>query len=244
MENASKALIFAGSILITLMIIGVAVYIFQRGQNLNDNTASRAETAEIQSFNAQFASYETVWNQGESFSDDVSRYTATSALNTISDVISAVNLASSTNSQNNYGYSYYETRGGFVETINAVEVIIDMSTNTPENVSPYYLIEPHQKVKPNYVYGTENISSTELSANARSARISSFSSGFSSYAETNCNELLRVFNESKLVMYNNSNYTIYKYYFEGEYEISEQSGLIDSLKFTLVVDEGFDNYDL
>lgn len=244
MENASKALIFAGSILITLMIIGVAVYIFQRGQNLNDNTASRAENAEIQSFNAQFSSYETVWNNGATFSDKHSRYTAPSTLNTIADVISAVNLASSTNSQNNYGYSYYETRGGFVETINAVEVIIDMSTNTHENLNKYYLIEPHQSVKPNYIYGTDNISSTELSATARATRISNFSSGFSSYNETSCNELLRILNESKLVMHNNSNYTIYRYYFEGEYSLNEQSGLINSLKFTLVEDTGFDNDDL
>ena len=240
MENASKALIFAASILITLMIIAVAVYIFQRGQNLNDNTASRAETVEIQSFNAQFASYETAWNYGESFSDDAQRYIAPSTLNTVSDVISAVNLASSINSQNNLGYRYYDSRG-FVETLNAVEIIIDISNNTPDGLKKYYLIEPHQDIKTDHIYGIDNISNTNLSASSRSTRINNFSSSFSSYEETSCNELLRKLSESKLIMYNNSNYTLYKYYFEGEYEINSQTGLIDSLKFTLVYDSNFDS---
>ncbi len=241
MENASKALIFAASILISVMIIAVAVYIFQKGQNLSNTAHSRSETAEIQSFNAQFTSYETVWPYGNTFSDENARFVASSNLNTISDVISAANLASSVNYQNNYGYGYYESRGGYVETINAVEVIIDMSSNTPDGLKKYYLIEPNQNVKSDHIYGIDNISNTTLAAEARSTRISNFSSGFSSYEDTKCNTLLEKLNETKLVVHNNSNYTLYRYYFEGEYEINDQSGLVDSIKFTLVCDTGFDS---
>lgn len=245
MENASKALIIAGSVLITVMIIAVAVYIFQRGKELSNVEYTRSETADVQSFNAQFTSYETTWNYGNSIANgstgDSARYTASNSLNKISDVISAVNLAASINSQNNYGYSYYDTRNGFVETIDAVEVIIDMSVNTPDNLKKYYIIEPNQNVKSNYVYGIDSISSTTLSSEARATRISNFSSGFSTYTETKCNDLLEILNETKLVKYNNSNYTLYKYYFEGTYELNSSSGKIDSIKFTLVYDSGFDN---
>lgn len=245
MENASKALIIAGSVLISVMIIAVAVYIFQRGRNLSDETASRSETADIQAFNAQFIDYETVWNYGNVISNGDSgnnaRYVASSSLNKISDVISAANLAASVNSQNNYGYSFVDTRNGYIETVNAVEIIIDMSSNTPEGLNRYYLIEPNENVKSNYIYGINSVPSTDLSSSGRSARVSGFSSGFSTYTEIRCNDLLSALNETKLVRVNNSNYTLYKYYFEGEYQTSETTGKIDSVKFTLVYDAGFDS---
>lgn len=237
MENASKALIFAASVLISVMIIAVAVYIFQKGQNLSNTAHSKSETAEIQSFNAQFSSYETVWPYGNTFSDENVRFVASSNLNTISDVISAANLASSINYQNNYGYGYYESRGGYVETINAVEVIVDLTNNAPEGLYKYYLIEPNQKVETDYIYGTNNLATLQLSEDARSTRISNFSVD----GKTRNNDLLKALNETKLVMYNNSNYTLYKYYFTGEYEINNESGLINSVKFTLVCDTGFDS---
>lgn len=245
MENASKALIIAGSILISVMIIAVAVYIFQRGQRLSNETAIRTDTADTQAFNAQFTGYETLWNYGNVISSgdagNSARYLASSSLNKISDVISAANLAASVNSQNNYGYSFVDTRNGYIETVNAVEIIIDMSSNTPDGLDRYYLIEPNENVKANYIYGTDSVPSTDLTPEGRSARVSRFSSSFSSFTETRCNDLLSVLNETKLVRVNNSNYTLYKYYFEGEYQISETTGKIDSVKFTLVYDDGFDS---
>ena len=91
------------------------------------------------------------------------------------------------------------------------------------------------------MYGTQSIYSNSLIPQARSTRISNFSSGFSSYEETRCNDLLKALNETKLVMFNNSNYTLYKYYFEGDYQVSEVTGKIDSVVFTLVYDAGFDS---
>lgn len=244
MENASKALIIAGGILISAMIIAVAVYIFQRGQRLSNETAIRTQNADVQAFNAQFTGYETLWNYGNVISSGDSgnsaRYLASSSLNKISDVISAANLAASVNSQNNYGYSFVDTRNGYIETVNAVEIIIDMSQNTPSGLRKYYLIEPNENVKPNYIYGIDNLLNSNLSPAGRTTRVSNFSSGFSTYTETRCNDLLAALNETKLVKVNNSNYTLYKYYFEGEYQISETTGKIDSVKFTLVYDGGFD----
>lgn len=241
MENAAKALIFAGSVLISLMIIAVGVYIFQKGQNVSNIEYTRSQTVQIQTFNSQFSIYETIWTYGDNFDQTVTnkdgtttiaRYLAPSSLNTISDVISAANLATSINYQNNYGYNY-----GFLETISAVEIIIDLSSTSNSLLKyKYYLIEPSADVQSDCVYGTNSIS-TELSSEARATRISNFSPD--SDNETSCNVLLSALNETKLVQYNNSNYTLYKYYFTGEISTNEQTGMIDTVKFTLVIDNNF-----
>ncbi|MBP3800701.1 MAG: hypothetical protein J6I85_01520 [Clostridia bacterium] len=58
MENASKALIIAGAILIAIVLITLGVVILQQG----DKTTGTGETAlnsrEIESFNSQFQKYE------------------------------------------------------------------------------------------------------------------------------------------------------------------------------------------
>ncbi|MDO5556802.1 MAG: hypothetical protein Q4G05_00955 [Clostridia bacterium] len=56
MENASKALIIAGAILLSILLIGIGVYIYSsandviKGMNMNDT--------EIQAFNSKFEAYE------------------------------------------------------------------------------------------------------------------------------------------------------------------------------------------
>ena len=56
MENASKALIIAGAILLAILLITLGIYIFQQAQStVNNNGMSQAE---IQSFNSQFTKYE------------------------------------------------------------------------------------------------------------------------------------------------------------------------------------------
>ena len=58
MENASKALIIAGAILLAILLISLGIYIFSQAQNVvNDSGFSKAE---IQTFNNQFLKYEGV----------------------------------------------------------------------------------------------------------------------------------------------------------------------------------------
>lgn len=236
MENASKALIIAGSILITILLIAVAVYVFNQGKTMFRENADKS-SVEVQSFNAKFTTYQTNWEYGLVISDDTARYQASNILNNISDVISAANLASSVNYQNNYGYSYYDSRDGYVETINAVEVIIDLNGYSGSDLKKYYLIEPNKDVNSDCVYGADSISDLSLNAGARAARISSFNTS----NETSCNTLLKALSETKLVTYNNSKYTLYRYYFKGEYSMNETNSKIDSLKFTLVYDRNFNS---
>lgn len=56
MENASKALLIAGAILLAILIISLGIGIFIQAQDTIGN--SGMSKAEIQSFNSQFTKYE------------------------------------------------------------------------------------------------------------------------------------------------------------------------------------------
>ena len=57
MENASKALLIAGAVLIVILIIGVGMAIFGAGQGNVDSAIAQMSTQEKQIFNAQFDQY-------------------------------------------------------------------------------------------------------------------------------------------------------------------------------------------
>jgi len=56
MENASKALIIAGAILLAILIIGLGVFIYNQASNAIGNTGM--DQLAIQQFNGQFEPYE------------------------------------------------------------------------------------------------------------------------------------------------------------------------------------------
>jgi len=56
MENASKALIIAGAILLAIVIISLGLVVVNNVRNVTDNT--NLSEQEIQSFNAKFIAYE------------------------------------------------------------------------------------------------------------------------------------------------------------------------------------------
>lgn len=58
MENASKALIIAGAILISILLISVGVLVMNSINPMKDSAQKRAEAMASESFNAQFTSYE------------------------------------------------------------------------------------------------------------------------------------------------------------------------------------------
>ena len=57
MENASKALIIAGSVLIAILIISLGLFIFKSTEGTTDQTKKLGETLEVQQFNSQFLKY-------------------------------------------------------------------------------------------------------------------------------------------------------------------------------------------
>ena len=58
MENASKALIIAGAILISILLIGVSMMIFNGAGGLFNNATATMSKQEIQAFNSQWTQYE------------------------------------------------------------------------------------------------------------------------------------------------------------------------------------------
>lgn len=58
MENASKALIMAGSVLIALMIIGALLLMFNNLSTYQESNVEETRQAQISEFNSQFATYD------------------------------------------------------------------------------------------------------------------------------------------------------------------------------------------
>ncbi len=58
MENASKALLIAGAVLIAILLIGVAMLIYQGAMGGIDQAISSMSQQEKDAFNAQFTQYE------------------------------------------------------------------------------------------------------------------------------------------------------------------------------------------
>ena len=56
MENASKALVIAGAILLAILLISLGIMVFNQGQDAIKN--SGMSKAEISAFNGQFTKYE------------------------------------------------------------------------------------------------------------------------------------------------------------------------------------------
>ena len=60
MENASKALIIAGAILISILLISVGVMVMNSAGDVTGQAGESMQSAAIQSFNADFLNYEGV----------------------------------------------------------------------------------------------------------------------------------------------------------------------------------------
>lgn len=58
MENASKALIIAGAILLAILIIGIGMLVLQSTQGNVDEAISQMTSTEIDMYNQKFANYE------------------------------------------------------------------------------------------------------------------------------------------------------------------------------------------
>ena len=58
MDNASKALIMAGSILISVALVGIGVYLYSTTSNQIDSTSRELSATQIQLQNSEFELYE------------------------------------------------------------------------------------------------------------------------------------------------------------------------------------------
>jgi len=58
MENASKALVIAGAVLLSILLISIGILIFNSTGTVTDQVKSQSESMAIQTFNSQFTPYE------------------------------------------------------------------------------------------------------------------------------------------------------------------------------------------
>ena len=91
MENASKALLIAGGVLLSILIISLGVYLFANFGGVTAQIGENVEESQISQFNSQFTT-----NVGK---NNV----------TIYDIISMANLATQNNQQ--YGFAKQESKG-------------------------------------------------------------------------------------------------------------------------------------
>jgi len=297
MENASKALIFAASTIIAIIILSFMVYIFRRFGATARSTEKRYSAQEIQAFNSKFINYETegshslddkiaiIYYRGRKgatdsdtryysyreifnrngelrFAGDISssKYEETYAcyhkaligasqtLNKVSDVVTAINDAIDVNDKNNNGYRY-----DYLEIQNSVEIIVDLGDNGTRtsdinkfNFSKigatnqhyrYLVIEPNSYVKAKHIYGSSSIttSGTNTAQKEQNTKLNIFKSS----NEISVYDMLDELRNTEIIMDDSKDYMVYQYYFFGEVFVNETTGLVETVKFTLVKDNKF-----
>ena len=62
MENASKALIIAGAILISILLISIGIILINSGRDVTETGKTGMQSQAMQAFNAQFLPYEGIIN--------------------------------------------------------------------------------------------------------------------------------------------------------------------------------------
>ena len=60
MENASKALIIAGAILLSILIIAIGIYVYNQANSTIQSSMSSMNTQEREAFNNQFTTYQGI----------------------------------------------------------------------------------------------------------------------------------------------------------------------------------------
>lgn len=119
MENASKALLMAGGILITMVVVSLGLYIMQNMAESSSHFYQAMEFAEITKFNKKFTKYEGI---------DL----------TMQDVISILNLARDNNekynlSVNNSVNDYIDVDGGIGSLISDLDNILLQNSDLYES---------------------------------------------------------------------------------------------------------------
>jgi len=83
MENASKALVIAGAILVAILLISIGVLIINSTGDMTDRVGSTADTMAIETFNSQFTNYEGSAISAAQVKSLVSKVQASNATNEV-----------------------------------------------------------------------------------------------------------------------------------------------------------------
>ncbi|MBP3596709.1 MAG: hypothetical protein J6J60_04845 [Clostridia bacterium] len=219
MENATQALFMAAGVLIALAVISLGIMFFSSASSIGESYELKMSAVEIQKFNNQF----------EKFSKQpqyVGSENVFCDYNSISDVVSAINLAHNINSNNQY-----EQDVGIqvcISGLNAVDRDIPKMVGINPSIQKYC---KKNNINDNHcVYDLKN-SDKEIYDDSYCITVTTTENLI------DLNKLLQMFNISKL---NDNNERIYKYGFKGETKFNSKTGLIDIVKFELEENMNFE----
>lgn len=119
MENASKALIMAASILLGLMIISVGVALFNTFSEFSRDTIEKVDEKKLAEWNNNYLKY-----YGTMAVEENGKYISKPIEVTAHDIVSVANLAK----QNNENYEL-ENQSGYDENSYYVQVQVDKKNN-------------------------------------------------------------------------------------------------------------------
>lgn len=127
MENASKALIMAGGVLLAMLVLSLFAYVFKDMQGSTSNIYKIMNAAEIAEFNQKFLNYD---ERGiDIYIDDEGNQQPKNPLN-VHDVVTIANTAKDNNEQGKYPVyvtvELYDSSGNIIydnaETLGAEEL--------------------------------------------------------------------------------------------------------------------------
>lgn len=208
MENASKALIIAGTTIIGVMIITIFVYVFREGSKVNEAYDQKQQNNQLELYNSKFEQY----NRDN---------------NTIMDIISLCNLAFSINeaSKSSIGTEkYYDNTNAVEITVKNGNTVLfkipNIIDNTREQIGKNQILNGSGEVKSIYLLASENI------ATLKDEKID-----ITNIHGAKENEKL---SETRLA--NDVNKTIYKYLFKCEnVSYKKINGQIESMTFSIYI---------
>lgn len=112
MENASKALIMAASVLLGVMLISFAVYLFSTFGSYSNDVYMQMEERRMDAFNSQFTMYYGTEQRENPYNKNSDKYYNGPILCTVQDVVTIAKLARDSNAK----YGVYEDDPNYVST--------------------------------------------------------------------------------------------------------------------------------
>lgn len=137
MENASKALIMAATILLGIMIISVGVALFNSFGGFSEEITKQIEETKIQEFNTQFLKY---YGKITSTNEDTGKTETNPIKITAHDVVTLANLASKNNVQHDVEEQIQRSDNTYYIQIELLKKYKNME-KLPENVLTDFIKE-------------------------------------------------------------------------------------------------------
>ena len=126
MDNASKALIMAGAILIAVMLISLGVLLYNRSAEQAENSIGTVEALGVTAFNEQFVQFCGTSVKGSSVKTLINKVMASNAINTDYPIAlkdkEGATITSTSGISNRTSYSVTETYSSDTGAINQITI--------------------------------------------------------------------------------------------------------------------------